>query len=326
MKGETEMPTRQIKKMKKYILLLSTVIALGALTSCNKKTEISLNIACPSGAPAVALYNMYKNANVEINADANNVIGYLSTDSNKDIVIAPTNALVAVVKKNAPFKIAATVTFGNFYIASTGNDDNGTMDKSDYVVLFQQNGLPDKIFKYVYGTDFDNLHYVTAASDANKCLISGINASDNNNIVDYVLVPQPALTTGLSKNANASLYADVQSDYKIKSNGLEITQASIFVRDSADKTQVNAFLNQIEEDIKNLLKKPSLIEDALKGLEDEQAQAKFGANATMLKTVLSNNSLGLGFKYALTNKASIDNFLISLNFSNEETSENVYYQ
>lgn len=63
---------------------------------------------------------MFKSENVEINADATNVLSYLSADSTKDIVIAPTNALVAKVMKDklTNFKIAANITFGNFYLAS----------------------------------------------------------------------------------------------------------------------------------------------------------------------------------------------------------------
>ena len=331
--------------MKKITTLMLTCLATLSLTACNKEhkkdeskeetsisesesqeeVKINLNIAAPSGAPAVALYSMFKESNVEINASANNVIGYLSADSNKDIVIAPTNALVAITKKNVPFKIASTITFGNFFIASTGHDDNETMDKDDYVVLFQQNGLPDKLFQYVYGNDFTNLHYVEAASNANACLISGKNAADNNADVDYVLVPQPALSAGLSKNANAKQYASVQEDYKTKS-GFEITQASIFIKDNTDEEQVKAFLNKVEKDIKDLLETPSLIKDATAGMEDEQVQAKFGTNATMLQKVLTDNSLGLGFKKAFENKSAIDNFLVELGFSNEETSENVYYK
>ena len=84
-------------------------------------TDISsLKIISPSGAPAFSLYNMFKSENVEINADATNVLSYLSADSTKDIVIAPTNALVAKVMKDklTNFKIAANITFGNFYLAS----------------------------------------------------------------------------------------------------------------------------------------------------------------------------------------------------------------
>lgn len=322
--------------MKKSIICLTSLLLALTIAGCNSKKNgeskdseeepINLNIACPSGAPALSLFNMYNQKNVEINASAENVITYLSANSDKDIVIAPTNALVAIIKKNVPFKIAATITFGNFYIASTGNDDDEKMDKDDYVVLFQQNGLPDKLFKYVYGNDFDNLHYVDAASDANKCLISGKNESDNNNKVDYVLVPQPALSSGLSQNQNAKLYADMQEDYKTVSGGKEITQASIFVRDSADKTEVNRFLAKAEKNIKSLLENPDQIKDALADLDDLQAKAKFGANSTLLAKVLRDNSLGLGYKNALTNKSAIDTFLTSLNFTNEETSENVYYQ
>lgn len=320
--------------MKKILLTLTTLMLVTTLAGCNsnKKPDssseepIKLNIASPSGAPALALWDMFTQSNVEINSSANNVIGYLSEDSNKDIVIAPTNALMSVIKKNAPYKIAATVTFGNFYIASTGNDDNETMDKDDYVVVFQQNGLPDKIFQYVYGNDFTNLHYVDAVTNAKACLDSGINIADNNAKVDYVMMAQPALAGTLATNQNVKQYADVQADYKEVSGGKEMTQASIFVRDSADKTEVNRFLSKVEKDVKDLLANPEIIKEATSQLEDEQVKLKFGAASTMLVKVLRDNSLGLGYKEALTNKSAIDTFLMSLNFTNEETSQNVYYQ
>ena len=145
--------------------------------------ELDLKIACPSGAPAVALYKHLKEpeAKLEINASATNVVAYLAPNSSKDIVIAPTNAgITAINKKNAPFKLAATITFGNFYLAATGNDANGKLDPDDYVVAFQQNNVPDKIFRYVYSdVAFTNLHYVDQASDAAACLISGINIADS---------------------------------------------------------------------------------------------------------------------------------------------------
>ena len=332
---------REDLNMKKSLITITAILALSTLAGCTSKNseskdqsetdsieeKITLKIASPAGAPALSLYKMYKQDNVEINAVPENVIGYLSADSNKDIVIAPTNALAAVMKKNAPYKIAATVTFGNFYIASTGNDDNNTMEPGDYVVLFQQNGLPDKLFQYVYGDDFTNLHYVESAALANACLMTGKNESDNNHLVDYVMVPQPALTGGLQTNTSAKLYANVQEDYKTKSNGLEITQASIFVRDSADKTQVDYFLNKVENDIKELLATPSILNSYVEGLDELQLQSYFGAKkAALLVKTLTDNSLGLGYKNALTNKASIDNFLMSLKFTNEETNQNVYYQ
>ena len=158
-----------------------------------------LKIIAPSGAPALALYDKLDNKNVTIDKDPNNVAAFLSNDSKMDIVIAPTNLVVSkVIKDGAPFKLAGVITFGNFFIASTGNDDNDTLDKDDHIVVFQRNGLPGKIFDYTYGTDFEHIHSANAASDAVSSLVTG---KDNltKEDVDYVLLAQPGLTAALAK-------------------------------------------------------------------------------------------------------------------------------
>lgn len=348
--------------MKKVFIPLISLLSLATLVGCNetkepssqdsKESEVSssvdtssyvepdfssLKIAAPKGAPAIALYDMHDKSNVEINSP-DNVLAYLDAASGKDIVIAPTNALKAkIMAGNAPYKISAILTFGNFYIASTGNDDNDTFDKDDYIVLFQQNGLPDKLFKYTYGTDYSNLHYVSEANEANKCLMDGINATDNNNSVDYVLVPQPALTAGLAKAKQnrpekaekIKQVKDVQEDYKVKSNNSVITQAALFVRPTTDQNKINLinqFLLHVDTTVKDVLKDTTALETKLAGLTDAQIAAKFGApNINILKSTIKTNSIGLGYEIATDFKVNVDAFLKNLGFINEDTSEDLYY-
>ena len=319
-----------------------SLLAIASLTGCNKEEApidySDLKIACPSGAPALSLYNMYAKDNVEINADANNVAAYLSPDSQKDVVIAPTNLVVGkVMKGNAPFKLAAVITAGNFFLASTGNDDNGTLDKDDYVVLFQQNSLPDRLYQYVYGNDFTNLHYVTAASNAAACLISGTNVADNNASVDYVLVPQPALTPALQKAKTTrsdvadkiTIYGDLQSEYAQKTGDANITQASIFIKNTDDEEKIkkiNKLLDDLCDNIDGLISGRINLDQELGNLAETELSSKFGApNLTVLKKVVSENSLNLCYKGAKSEKKNIDIFLKNLGFTNEETSEDLYW-
>lgn len=345
--------------MKKIIVPMISLLSIATLVGCNGKKEpssqdskesevsassyvepdfSSLKIAAPKGAPAIALYDMHDEIDhVEITTPAN-VLAYLSDASNKDIVIAPTNALTSkIMAGNAPYKISAILTFGNFYIASTGNDDNDTFDKDDYIVLFQQNGLPDKLFKYTYGTDYSNLHYVDEADKANKCLMDGINDTDNNNSVDYVLVPQPALTAGLAKAKQnrpekaekIKQVKDVQADYKAKSNNSVITQAALFVRPTTDQKKINLinqFLLHVDTTVKGVIKDTTALETKLAGLTDAQIAAKFGApNINILKSTIKTNSIGLGYEIATDFKVNVDAFLKNLGFINEDTSEDLYY-
>ena len=326
-------------KMKKLFIPIVSMLALASLVGCNNKTDYSdLKIVSPSGAPALALYDIYAQDNVEINKDANNVAAYLSENSDKDIVIAPTNLVAAkVMKAGAPFKLAAVITFGNFYIASTGNDDNDTFDKDDYVVLFQEKGLPDKLFQYVYGTDYSNVHYVNAASDAAATLISGKNAGDNNASVDYVLLAQPALTPALQKaKTNREAVADkikviknVQTDYTTKTGDASFTQASIYIKNTDDAKKIekiNTFLKDTENKINKILEDQTDLDTKLGSLEDTELSSRFGApNLTILKKVVKENSLNLGYKTAKEEKEAIDKFLKNLGFTNEDTKEELYW-
>ena len=299
---------------------------LSSSSSSASSEPKTLKIAVPAGAPAISLYKYVADeTNVEVNANPANVVSYLSASSGKDVVIVPTNAgMNAIVKKSAPYKIAATVTFGNFYLAATGNDADATLDDDDYVVAFQQNNVPDKIFKYCYPT-LSNVHYVDAASDAAKCIISGKNESDNNANVDYVLIAEPALANALSKNANASEYANLQEVYASKSGNKEIAQASIFISNNLDAESGKAFLAKVKSDVESFLDDPTVLEASLGNMDQTKVQSKFSAPIAMIKKMTSqNNRMGLGFKYAKDNKEAIANFC-SL-FGINDIDETVYYQ
>lgn len=148
-----------ISIMKKIILL--PLMSLLLLNGCNSSSQgsddykLDLKIATPAGSPATAFYkHLGESDYLEVNGDATNVLAYFtSTDSTqrKDVIVAPTNAGIASINAGADFKIAATVTFGNFFLLSTGKDTNETLDKGDKVIAFQQNGVAGKLFNFVYG-------------------------------------------------------------------------------------------------------------------------------------------------------------------------------
>lgn len=289
--------------------------------------SLDVKVATPAGAPAVGLFRHLASENLEVNADPASVVAYMSESSDKDVVILPTNAgLTSIVKKAAPYKLAATLTFGNFYLAATGHDDDSQLDADDYVVLFQQNNVPDKLFQYCYGDlNLTNTHYVTAATDAQRVLISGVNEADDNAPADYVLIAEPAFTAAKSKNADISEYSSLQSVFKEKSGGKEITQASIFVANSSDKAKVSVFLSEIEKDLNSFLANPDVLDEATKGLDAAFVQSKLSAPAAMLKNMAkANNRMGLGYKKAYDNKESIAEFMKL--FGMNEVNEEVYYQ
>ncbi|MBO4359196.1 MAG: hypothetical protein J5796_05295 [Erysipelotrichaceae bacterium] len=315
--------------------LLAILIVLLALTACGRPAdngdarEVSvedLTIVTPKGAPVLAFYDQIGNENyTRVAADA---IGALWTgDNSPDVMVVDLSSGVNAIKNGAEYKLAAIITFGNFYVGSTGHDDDGVMNEGDTVVLFgNENMLPNKIWHYLYGTDFDeNLVYEADAQSAAADLISGKDLEGND--VDYVFLAQPALFVALKKNENASLYADIQEEYRNKS-GLDMIQAAVFVRNDVPEETVSEFLSRLETSINAAIENPELAAEGLSVYTDEEATAQYGFNPAVVvnvfkqKNALGINAMGLGYKKAIDIKADIDAFLSVLGLP--ETSEEIY--
>ena len=306
--------------MKKKYLLLSLI----CLTSCNVDHS-TLKIVCPTGAPALAFYNNVENANFETNSTPSNIVSMMNGNSNYDIVVIDTVSGIKAINNGANFKLAATLTFGNFYLAATGNDANSTLDKDDVVILFGQNQTPDLLFNKIYGEGY-NVEYVTNVQDAAKCLASGKNMITKST-VDYVFIAQPALYTILNNKdaltyGNASVYANIQEEYK-KITNYDLVQASLFVNVNSDSKMVDSFLKDLEKDINNLLENPSLLSDKI-DFTSQELSTKYGVNFKACEQLLNDdNAIGLGYKKAIDNKENIDNFISLFNLGT--TNEEIYY-
>ena len=319
--------------MKKYILPL--IIASMALVGCNANNNssdakefdrTSLSIITPTGAPALAFYNYAGLSNFETNSVPTNIVGMMAAGQ-KDVAVLPTNAGIQAIKgKNAPYQIAATITFGNFYIASMGNDSDNEMNEGDKILLFQKGNVPDKIFHYVYGDTLDSsIYYVNAVTDAAAALIGGtfVDAESGDNVVpNYVMIAEPALTNVLSKKENVKVYADMQAKYKEKSGNKELFQASVFVKNTLEKEVVTSFLSSLKDDIEGAIANPTKLSA---GMAKESAAAEvFGVAPQMAENVLKkNNGMGLGFKYAKENKEAIEIFLAL--FDIKDIDEKIYF-
>ena len=125
-----------------------------------------LRILAPTGAPAVALYGFSQYDNFTTTTDPQTGLIPQFKQNNYDVIIAPTQGgLTQIIKQNAAFKIAATITFGNFYLVSTGRDEDGILNESDKVCIFQENDIPGKVFNYLYSDLGLDTYAVNAASD-----------------------------------------------------------------------------------------------------------------------------------------------------------------
>lgn len=301
-------------------LLLVTLLA-----GCGKEKAKDLTIISPTGAPAVAFYNYATDKNYTTNGTPSNIVSSMTKNGTDIVVIDTLSGLKAIKNASAPYKIFATITFGNFYLVGTGHDENNTIDPDDKIVLFGQNQTPDKLFQLLY-KDFNNVSYVTNVQEAGTCLCSGKKLQTQED-VDYVFVAEPILTN-ITSNQQCATYGkttitSIQDKYKEVTNDKRLTQASIFVKNGTDKKSLTQFATKLKTDIENGIKDPQLIFDGMSKLDTPSVAAKFGIGAQIAKNVMSNgNRLGLGFEYAIDIKADIDAFIAL--FGEEATSAEVY--
>lgn len=311
-------------KTKKIALAMITPLLLAG---CGK-TSVTLpfKVLTPTGAPSVAFYNYINDDNFETNAVPTNIISAMGPSSLYDLVVIDTTSGIQAISNGSPYLLASTITFGNFYIASTGNDDNNTMDKGDNIVLFGgKAAIPNKIFHYLYGDVFDEtIEYVSAVKDASVCLITGKNAGTGS-AIDYVFIAEPVLSKALEKSANASIYQDIQELYKIKSNNLPLMQASIFIKESANRNDVNKVLLDLQKDIKTALKNQDALKTTLLNKSDDDTiTRKLGVDVNTISNVMNTNGLGLGYQSAFESKEAIDTYIAL--FGLEKTNEEIYYK
>lgn len=316
--------------MKKIIIGL---LILLTISGCNRNVETivdyeysGMGIVSATGAPSLAFINSIDDETFETNAVPSNIVSMMTTNSDKRVVVIDTISGINAIKKGAPYKLMANITFGNFYIASTGNDDNDQMDEDDTIVIFGQGITPDVVFHYIYGDKFDNsIEYVQSVQDAGKCLAVGKNLETGSS-VDYVFIAEPVLTNILNNSeaptyGKAKSFINIQDEYYKKSN-LEMIQASIFVKDDGYIQDYDDYSHYLEENIEQILTNKEYVEFYLNSKSNDEVSSIFGIGTNLIYKVLADNSIGLGYKKAIDNKEAIDNF-VGL-FGGEATSEEIY--
>lgn len=293
-----------MKKNNKIIISLISISTL--LVGCpakdkNSYMEKELSILVPTGAPSIAFLNQLNNPNFNTNTVPNNIVTEMLKGAPDIAVVDLIGGLTAIEKKNAPYKLASIITFGNFYIYSTGNDENNLMESEDNIVGFGQSNTPDILFNHLYpniGVDT----YLPGVSDVAPIAASG---KINNENVDYCIIAEPVLYNIL-KNEKAPTYgkgskfSNFQEVWKQKhGEDTSILGAAVYVKNETYteySQQIDHFLNGISLEIETLISDPQKAVTILNnyGSIEEQAQ-KIGINSTVLNGVLTDNSINLGY-------------------------------
>ena len=313
--------------MKKNILTIAAVTLLASCSSYqNGLRETSLKILSPTGAPAVSAFNFANGLTTVLDPQTGLIPEF--GKGNYDVIIAPTKAgLTQIINKHVNYKLAATVTFGNFSLVATGNDDDGVLNDGDTVLYFQPNDIPGLVFNYLYGDLNLKTYFVDAANKTAQSLNTGtFKVSETETVkLDYVYSAEPIIT---NLNKGDKVVEKARDAFKNKANGKSIIQASVFVKTNTDSKLIDEFLELLSEDISHALKDANNFKQSLEQYGSEKEQENlFGFNATTIYNCMKddNNGLGLGFFKAKEHKEEINYFMNDILNAGLTIDEEVYY-
>lgn len=195
------------------------VFGLAAVVGCKDDGDITIQIYCPDGAPALAISKMiYDDNQFDTKVDytvvsASNIANTILTKT-ADIAILPVNAASKILGDN--YKIVATVTNGNLFVV--GNKDISSLsDLSGEVIgVIGQGNVPDLNFRYLLSANL--VDYETSDTEvAGKVAIRYFADAGNllpllkQNHLDFGLLPEPAVSKLLSMASNFSVELDIQA-------------------------------------------------------------------------------------------------------------------
>ena len=311
---------------RKLITLLSTIV-LASCSSENAATRnLDIKILAPTGAPSIGLYGFA--SEIETTSSPADALMPFFTQDVYDVLVAPTQGgLTKIIKQQANYKIAATITFGNFYLLSTGKDDDGILNAHDTVVIFQENDIPGKVFNYLYGDQELTVYAVPAANNTGQIINSGVyKISETETVdIDYVYTAEP-IVTNLGKTDK--IYANIRDVYSEKTGGKKIMQASVFVNNNSSKDKIDNFLSFLKSDVNKALSNPEFLRIGIESLGSEKEQEQvFGVKGSVAEAATrNNNGLGLGYLSAFEYQDDIQYFMNVLNPNFGDISEEVYYK
>lgn len=227
-----------------------------------------------------------------------------------DIATIPTNTAAKLFNKGVPYQLAAMNTWGVMYVISNGVAINSWADlKGKQIDSSSQGSAADIVFRYLLSKNGMNpdqdvtLKYIASPVEQANLFIAG-----NSKIS---VLPEPWVSTVLSKNQNAKIALDLQKEWtRINGADVPFAQTCLVVKaDFASKNPevVAKFLQEYANSIDWVNKNPAAAGDLIK-------KQDIGIPADVAASAIPR--CNLRFMSAIDAKPSVEKFLqILLDYS-----------
>ena len=320
--------------MKKlFAFLLTLAFSCLLLAGCVQRTTDEIRIYMPDGAPALAyaeLLNAAKAGDDSVTDNktfsdygytlnyslvAESALAATVANGDADIAIMPTNAAATVFNKGARIKSVSVNVHGLLYMVGKPKDGEAPATeladlKGKVVYSIGQTGTPGFVFQYLLGEagiEFE----VGSEPVEGKVVINYVTegpaviAALNGGMAEYGILGEPAVSQAIAKTGSKLVF-DLQSEWNRATNGLELPQACMVVKESlleSDPAFIDALIEKLAGNDTWIVNHPDLATQALVKLGSTTAQGTtFTAEIIErcnIKTVSMKDSLEAVEKYLL---------------------------
>lgn len=309
-------------------LSLSSSSTNGSSSTSTSSSQVEVatdfSIVCPQGAPAASFTRYASDDSLQLASAP--VVQASFTSAEADFIVF--DSVNGMKLSGDNYRLVRMVTFGNLYLLSTGNDEDGIPTDDDFVFSYGEGLVPDRAFKASMNLTVDA--YGSSVSDTAPVLKSGMYQGER---VDYVVSSYPVITQILlddTKPTDVQVVADIAEEYGKKYGTDGFPQAGLFIKkslqdDDSRRDEIEHFLSLFDEDVLDLIDGASKAVSNLEAYGDLMTQqARFGFNANVLSKSQEQN--GLAFLSANKNP-SAEEFLAfsSLGISLPEGILSTYY-
>lgn len=240
---------------KKIISLVSVLLLIGTMfVSCGnteEKAGSKLKIAALKGPTSMGMVKLIEeeNYNIDILGSPDEITPKL-IKGEIDIASVPANlASVLYNKTNGEIQTLAINTLGVLYMVENGDSIKKIEDlKGKSIYLSGKGATPEYVLDYILEKNNlkDNVK-IEYKSEHTECLAAILN--DKNGIA---VLPEPFVTTAMSKNKNIKIAIDMNEEWKKISNGNELVTGVLVGRKEVvekRKDEINKLLEEYKKSI-----------------------------------------------------------------------------
>jgi NitT/TauT family transport system substrate-binding protein len=279
--------------MKKWLICILYILTISLSAGCQNKPE-SLLMMVPFGSPQLSQIYLQDDEyyQVDIVMGPDLLVSAFGSETH-DVIFAPTNLGAQLYKNGSPYRLAAVVVWGNFYLASKHTQLNDISELSGKTIhAFGQNQTADIILRYLLEQNEVEAHivYVDSVATAQGLLIS--------DQADIILTAEPSLSI-LKQNVSDLKSLDLQAVYQLITGDASYPQAGVFVHERVNALSIEKLRFDLEASI-------TKTNEAL--TSSAQRAIDLGMNIPLDALILAIPNSHLRYVRALDAKSAIDNY------------------